>query len=205
MLFCDVGNTSFTFFDGQKITKKLAKYFDPTNISQDVYYICVNPLIKNTLRELKNWIDLSSLIDMQKYYPTMGIDRIMACEAIENGIIIDAGSAITVDVVKNGIFEGGFIYVGTKAMQKAYKNISSQLDYSFNFEVNLDKMPKNTQDAISYGYLKTLYSEVISYNMNIILTGGDAMYLSKVFKNATVDELLIFKGMLKFIKRVDRC
>jgi type III pantothenate kinase len=48
--------------------------------------------------------------------------------------------------------------------------------------------------------LKPLYSEVNSYKLPIILTGGDAKKLARVFKDASVDELLIFKGMQKIIK-----
>ena len=142
---------------------------------------------------------------MANYYETMGIDRIVASEAIESGIIIDAGSAVTVDIVKNGKFAGGFIYPGVNDMSQTYKKISSALDYSFNFECDLDIMPKNSQDAISYGYLKTLYSEVMSHKTNIILTGGDAKIFAKIFKQSQVDELLIFKGMKKIMKKADLC
>ncbi|MDQ1263749.1 MAG: type pantothenate kinase [Campylobacterota bacterium] len=205
MLLCDIGNTSYHFLDGKTEYKKYATLFDPSSLHERVYYICVNPQLKNRLRDLKNWIDLSLYTDFSKYYKTIGVDRVAACEAIEDGLIIDAGSAITVDIVKDGVYGGGFIYPGVRAMSQAYKNISSALDYSFNFELDLDKMPKNSQDAISYGYLKTLYSEVVSHNMNIYLTGGFAKEFAKIFKDAKVDEMLIFKGMQKIIKKADLC
>jgi len=135
----------------------------------------------------------------------MGIDRIMACEAITQGVVVDAGSAVTVDIVKNSKFEGGFIYPGIKAIGKTYKNISNALDYSFNFELDLDKMPKNSRDAISYGYLKLLQSEVKSYNMDIYLTGGDAKEFVKIFPDSFVDEMLLFKGMKNIMKKADIC
>lgn len=200
MLLCDIGNTSYHFFDGEEDYKKDVKSFESSTIAEEVSYICVNTQLREVLKLLKNWIDLSQYVDMSKYYETMGIDRIMACEAISDGIIIDAGSAITVDIVKNGIYEGGFIYPGLKAMNETYKNISSTLDYSFNFECDLDIMPKNSQDSISYGYLKTLYSEVMSHNMKIFLTGGDAKEFAKVFPDAKIDERLIFNGMNKIMK-----
>ncbi len=199
MLLCDIGNTSFHFFDGKDDYKKSVDSFESSAIKEDVFYICVNPQLKEVLKLLKNWIDLSQYIDMSKYYKTMGVDRVFACEAISDGIIIDAGSAVTVDIVKNGVYEGGFIYPGIKAMSETYKNISSALDYSFNFECDLDIMPKNSQDSISYGYLKALYSEVMSHNMQIYLTGGDAKEFAKIFPDAKIDERLIFKGMKKII------
>ena len=203
MLLCDIGNTSYHFLDQQKDYKKDVKTFDPNEIKEKVYYICVEPNVKKTLKNLHNWTDLSKLVDMKNYYSTMGIDRVVACEAVKDGVIIDAGSAITVDIVKDGVFQGGFIYPGVKAMAKSYKNISSALDYDFNFELDTAKLPKNSADAISYGYLKPFYSEVISYKMPIILTGGDAQLLKKIFKDADINENLIFAGMKKLIDKTN--
>ncbi|WP_373072596.1 type III pantothenate kinase [Sulfurimonas sp.] len=200
MLLCDIGNTTYHFLDKDKKYKYALDSFDPNSIDDKVYYICVEPTLKETLKQLDNWIDISQYIDINKYYSTMGIDRIVACEAIEEGVIIDAGSAITVDLVKDGVFKGGFIYPGTRAMRDTYKNISSALDYEFNYDLDTSKLPKNSTDAISYGYLKLLYSEVNSYNIPVILTGGDADLLKKLFTDAEVNEDLIFDGMKKLIE-----
>ena len=195
MLLCDIGNTSYHFLEDEQDYKESVKDFDPSSIEEEIFYICVNPKIKERLKSLENWIDLSTFVDMTQYYETMGVDRIFACIALRNAVVIDAGSAITVDVVKNGVFEGGFIYPGITAMSQTYKNISSALEYPFNFELDLEKLPKNSKDAISYGYLKTLYNEVISYNIEIVLTGGDAEKFAMLFPLAQIDKRLIFKGM----------
>jgi len=200
MLLCDIGNTSYHFLDGNKSYKKSVLDFNPQEITQKVYFISVNVKVKQKLSSLKNWIDLESLVNMSKYYKSMGIDRIFAVEATSNAIVIDAGSAITVDVVREGKFMGGFIYPGVKAMNNAYKNISSALSYEFNFDLDLTTLPKNSQDAISYGFFKTLYSEVTSYNLPIVLTGGYAQELKKIFIDAIIDENLIFSGMKKIIE-----
>ncbi|PHQ92159.1 MAG: pantothenate kinase [Sulfurimonas sp.] len=202
MLLCDIGNTSYHFLDSSVDYKKHVDTFKPQSIQEKVYYICVNARVSKLLESLVNWIDLSAFVNKNDYYETMGVDRIFACNAIDDGVIIDAGSAITVDVVSNGVFEGGFIYPGATAMSKAYKNISPALEYPFNYDIVLNKLPKNSQDAISYGFLKTLYSEVVSHKKKIYLTGGDAQMLSCVFKEATVDEALIFKGMKKILRKL---
>jgi len=199
MLLCDIGNTSYHFFNDGRAYKESVTAFDPSCVKEKVYFISVNAAINKLLKTLDNWIDLQDKIDKSNYYDTMGVDRIFACEALSNGIIIDAGSAITVDFVKDGVFQGGFIYPGVNAMAKTYENISMALAYPFNFDVDLNKLPKNSTDAISYGFLKTLYAEVISHNMQIFLTGGDAKNFLKIFKNAQVDEQLLFKGMQKTI------
>ncbi|MEN8303007.1 MAG: type III pantothenate kinase [Campylobacterota bacterium] len=205
MLLCDIGNTSYHFLDDDSDYKEDVTAFDPSSIKEKVYYISVNSSVEKKLETLDNWINLKPHVDMGSYYETMGVDRIFACEAIENGVIVDAGSAITVDVVEDGVFEGGFIYPGVNAMAKTYENISPALAYSFNFELDLGKMPKNSGDAISYGYLKTLYSEVISKSKDIFLTGGDADKFAMIFPNAKIDKLLIFNGMKKIIKKAELC
>ena len=205
MLLCDIGNTSYHFLDGETSYKKSVTTFNPQEIKEKVYFISVNAKVKEQLSLLSNWIDLSEFIQMSSYYPTMGIDRVVAVEATLNGVIVDAGSAITVDVVKNGEFIGGFIYPGSRAMKETYENISPALAYSFNFDVELDIMPKNSQDAISYGFLKTLYAEVTSHKLPVVLTGGDALAFKKIFKDAKVDEELIFSGMKKIMKKANIC
>ena len=203
MLLCDVGNTSFHFYDNGKIYTHSAETFDPSKISEEVSFICVNPHIIRLLNGLENWTNLADSVDISKYYETMGIDRIMACEAIESGVVVDAGSAITIDVVRDGVFEGGFIYPGVKAMSETYSKISSRLDYNFNFDIDFKKLPKNSQDSITYGYLKPFYSEVTSYSMDIYLTGGDAEKLNQIFPSAKLDHALIFKGMKKVISSIE--
>ena len=195
MILCDIGNTSYHFLDGTKDYKKSSKSFNPQSIKEKVYYICVNKKISKILNDLDNWIDISTKIELSKYYPTIGIDRAVACEVIFDGVIVDAGSAITVDVKENGQYLGGFIYPGIKAISKTYKDISNVLDYELNYDVDMDQLPKNSQDAISYGFLKLFSSEVISYKKEIILTGGDAEKLLALFPTAKVDTKLLFKGM----------
>ena len=205
MILCDIGNTSYHFLDGEKDYKKDVNTFDASSINDNVYYISVHSEVNAVLKTLKNWIDISNFIDKSKYYETMGIDRMVAVEVLQNAIIIDAGSAITVDIVNNGNFKGGFIYPGVDAMRKTYKDISPALNYSFNFDLDLDIMPKNSQDAISYGFLKTLYSEVMSHELPVVLTGGNAKELQKIFKNAFLNEKLIFDGMKQIIKKAKLC
>jgi len=201
MLLCDIGNTSFHFYNEERNYKESVHTFKPQILQEKVYFISVNAKVSQLLQDLENWIDLSTLIDKSQYYETMGIDRIVALETVRNAVVIDAGSAITVDVVRDGIFEGGFIYPGINAMQECYKNISPALAYTFNLEVNLDTLPKNSQDAISYGFCKTLSLEVLSHKLPIILTGGDGELLQTLFQTAFLDKTLVFKGMQQIVSQ----
>ncbi|MBU0633244.1 type III pantothenate kinase [bacterium] len=205
MTLCDIGNTTFDFYrDGVK-EKIFIDDYELKQSDEKIFYICVNEKVSARLKEFSNWIDLRSFIDMKNYYATMGIDRIVGCEALRSGVIIDAGSAITVDVVKNGVFAGGYICLGLHVSQKAYREISPRLDYSYNFEIDLDKIPKNSGDALTYGQLGLLYRDVISHGLPVYLTGGDAVKLKKLFKNAVLDDELLFKGMKKIMKKANLC
>ncbi|MHC3994204.1 type III pantothenate kinase [Thiomicrolovo sp. ZZH C-3] len=207
MLLCDIGNTSFHFYDDAdgRDYREDAAAFDPADVTVPVYYINVNAALQPRLDALENWTDLRPAIDWHDYYATMGIDRVAACEAVEEGVIVDAGSAVTVDVVRGGRFEGGFIYPGVSALLETYRRISPRLDNSFNFDMQLDKMPKNTRDAISYGALGLLAKEVSGYGLPVYLTGGDASLLMPLFSRPIVAPLLLFSGMKKIIQKAGLC
>lgn len=207
MLLCDIGNTTFHFYNEMTGMgeKRAADGFDPAAIEETVFYINVNAAVQPVLDGLDNWKDLRPFVDWKNYYETMGIDRIMACEAVDEGVVVDAGSAITVDIVRGGVFEGGFIYPGIAALQSLYPAISVKLEHSFNFGVQLDKMPKNTPDAISYGALGLLAREVAGYALPVYLTGGDAKKLLPLFSEAVMAPNLLFAGMQKIIEKAQLC
>ena len=199
-LLCDIGNTNFSFDDGKKVP---VDQFDISSIEDEVYYIAVNHYWEKRLDMQENWINLRTFVDFNNYYESMGVDRIMCCEAVENAVIIDAGSAITVDLIKDAKHQGGYIYPGLKAMQRCFKDISPRLEVSFNFEIDLAKMPKNTVDALSYGAIAPLVSHIRSLSdaMPVILTGGDAERFKPFIPEAVIDHELVFKGMKKIIQQ----
>jgi type III pantothenate kinase len=201
-LFCDIGNTHFYFYDGEDSYKVKAEGFDRSTVRSDVYYISVNDYWEKELADEKNWINLRTWVDFDKYYESMGIDRIACCEAVEDALIIDAGSAITVDKVKNGQHLGGYIYPGFNAMAKCFKDISPRLEVSFNFDIDLATMPKNTRDALSYGAISPLISQIRedSDTKAVIITGGDAERLLPFIPGALIDHELVFKGMKKILQ-----
>lgn len=89
---------------------------------------------------------------------TLGIDRVAsACGAVEgrrrNAIIIDAGTAITIDLVRDGRYLGGVITAGPKMLLKAMHAHASQLpeiDYE-RVAVGLPEEFDNTYAALILG------------------------------------------------------
>lgn len=205
MILCDIGNTTVDWFIDGKASKQSVDDFDPHLYTEKLCYINVNTKLSSLLHSLDNWYDVSKLVDRDKYYPTIGIDRVMVCEAISDGVIVDAGSAITVDVMCNGHYEGGFISLGLRSAQEAYRQLSPALAESFNFEVDLTIMAKNTPDAITIGFLAPLVDKINSLGKPIYVTGGDSCLFSSLLSDAIMDDHLVFKGMQKLIEKGQLC
>lgn len=205
MILCDVGNTSVDLFIEGQCSKFSAEDFDPATLRDDVYFVSVNSAFSERIRDYSNWHDLRAFIDWDKYYPTMGLDRIMVCEAVDDGVIVDAGSAITVDLMNNSAYQGGFISLGLHAAKEAYGRLSPALEMSFNFEVDLTIMAKNTPDALTVGFLAPLIEKIKGFEKTIFLTGGDAQLLFRFLPEAVVVEELIFQGMKKLIEKGVKC
>ncbi|MDD2368371.1 MAG: type III pantothenate kinase [Sulfuricurvum sp.] len=205
MTLCDIGNTTVDLFSEGVRSKLDVHDFNPDTLSGAVYYVSVNLAFNEKIRDYRNWYDVREFIDWDKYYSTMGIDRIMVCEAVFDGVIVDAGSAITVDVMDVGVYQGGFISLGLRSAQEAYARLSPALDVSFNFEVDLTIMAKNTPDALTVGFLAPLIEKIEGLGKPLYLTGGDARLLSRFFTEARVEEDLIFSGMKKLIEKGSKC
>jgi len=206
MIYCDIGNTTVDLYRDGKREKYPVIGFDPIQLgNEEVTYISVNRNFNEQIKAYDNWQDAGGLVDYAKYYPTMGIDRIMVCEAIEEGIIVDAGSAITVDIMKGGKYQGGYISLGLRAAHEAYARLSGALDVSWNFEVDLAKMAKNTPDAVTIGFLAPLIMQIRTLGGPLYLTGGDAGIISRFFPEAVIDNDLIFKGMNKLTQKGLKC
>lgn len=205
MILCDIGNTTVDWYCNGVRKKFSVESFDPSSIDEEVWYISVNSAFNERLVGLSTWHDLRKMVAWENYYPTMGIDRVMVCEAVEEGVVVDAGSAITVDVMRGGIYQGGFISLGLRAASEAYARLSPALDVSWNFEVDLAKMAKNTPDAVTIGFLAPLATQIERLGKPLYLSGGDAQTLGRFFPEAVVDEDLIFKGMKKLIEKGRVC
>jgi len=151
---------------------------------------------------LKNWEDISSLIKIENEYETMGIDRKALCLSHKNGIFVSAGSAITVDVVEEGRYVGGFLLPGLRAYIDAYAAISPALATELNREISLDTLPKDTRDGISFGIIGSIKALIEKYQSDkkLYMSGGDGRFLSTYFENVEFDETLIFQGMKNVLK-----
>jgi len=203
MLLADIGNTNFHIYNGKEVIHLSHKEAIKRYRNKKLLYICVNANLSKKLSKVKKWKDIGSKLSIQDEYPTMGVDRKALALSKKNGIFIDAGSAITVDVVEDGTYQGGFILPGINAYLKSYADISSALRIELNRKISLNKLPKTTKDAISYGIIASIKALISNHkhHTKLYFCGGDGEFLSTFFKNSIYDERLLFKGMKKGLKR----
>lgn len=202
MLLCDIGNSFFHFFYKGRVWREEPNALSRKNEDYRIYYISVNARNERKLLEShSNCQNIANLINLDTIYQGLGIDRKAACFGIENGIIIDAGSAITIDIIQERVHLGGYILPGIESYRKLFANIEV-LNVELNLGVSLESIPQNTRDAVSYGCLKSIVLSInsIARDNFIYFTGGDGKFLSRFFPNSLFDGTLVFQGMKKAIE-----
>ncbi len=202
MYLCDIGNTNATIKKNEEIFSISIDEFLDFNPKEKVFFINVNFSLKDSLKKKDNFVNLKSYFNFSTNYQGMGIDRVAACYTVKDGLIVDAGSAITVDVMENGFHKGGFIMPGIKALKFTCKKISPILDVNMDAKVDLSHIPQNTSNAVNYGVLKPIILAIKNLhvkNKNIYITGGDGEFLSNLIQDSVYKKDLLFDGMKKVI------
>ncbi len=207
MLLADIGNTHFHIYNGSEVEhlsyeEAIAKYS-----KEALCYISVKQQLDSSIENIASWKNISPQIDLEGAYETMGVDRRALCLSHDNGIFVDAGSAITVDIMEEGRYMGGFIFPGLKAMLQAYASISPALETELNETVSFEQLPATTKDGISYGIIASIKALIDKHSdgKKLYFTGGDGKFLSSFFEEATYDEMLVFNGMRKVMKESEIC
>lgn len=122
----------------------------------------------------------------------VGLDRLLNAVAATQrrlvpALIVDAGSAMTVDLVdEQGVFQGGAILPGPRLMARALKQGTAALPEAY---LPADPPPfpgKVTEEAIAVGLTAALTGAIdtllhqaraIENHLHLLLTGGDAPWL----------------------------
>jgi type III pantothenate kinase len=206
MLLADIGNTRVHIYDGDEVVHLLHEEAIELYANKNLFYITVKHQLKYKLEYLENWTNISAKMILENSYSTMGIDRRALCLSHQNGIFVSAGSAITVDVVEEGVYMGGFLLPGLKAYLNAYADISPALKRDLNKNICLTELPKTTQDAISYGIISSIKLLIEKHQLEktLYISGGDGAWLSSFFDNALFDETLIFQGMSNALEKYNK-
>lgn len=208
MTLCDIGNTTYHFLDGKKDFKiSVDDDISKLKLRGKIFFVSVNAkATKKLKRAFPKAINLKKYFQRKTHYATtLGIDRKVACANIKDGVVVDVGSAITIDIIQKNVHMGGFILPGFDKLKEIYPKISKKLNFHFENEINLDKIPTNTNDAINYAIFAMVVMPIKDiqekYDLKLIFTGENSKLLFKYFDNYKFKSKLIFKNMKRIIKK----
>lgn len=179
---------------------------------EDIFYSSVIPAFHSHIEQLKvsgRIIKVHSELRLPftiayRTPSTLGSDRICVVAAAAQGkasasLIISAGTCITMDVLVGTTYVGGSISPGLKMRAKAMHQFTQALP-----EVDIFKYPvdskevkdvfigQTTEECLLAGSVQGAAFEINEYinrlseshkNLNIYLTGGDAITLEKLIKS----------------------
>ena len=138
---------------------------------------------------------------------TLGVDRFLAMLAgmekypDQTLLVIDAGSALTFDVIDDqGQHQGGLIMPGLKTLQQSFAKFATDEVQVFN-----KPLAKNTEQAWAGGttqmFVSAINTQVGQYlshysELKILLTGGDAKWVSlRLAHPASIEQHLVLDGL----------
>ncbi|MFI3239699.1 MAG: type III pantothenate kinase [Bacteroidales bacterium] len=146
---------------------------------------------------------------------TLGYDRVAAAigaSEVKSGVnllIIDAGTAITLDILTaDGEYLGGNISPGVKMRFQALNHFTNKLPL---IDVNGDipAVGYDTETAIRSGVVGGVIAEIDGYirenlikfgDLTVFMTGGDSTFLVKQIKSCIFeDENLLMRGLNRII------
>ncbi len=129
---------------------------------------------------------------------TLGADRIAVVAAAafkypaKNCLVIDAGSCVTYDFLSaDGVYRGGAISPGLQMRFKAMHEHTDRLPLIAAVE-DVEDVGTTTEKSLLVGAVNGLVYEIAGWtqslqdqyeDLTVILTGGDAQFLSKRLKN----------------------
>lgn len=165
--------------------------------------VSIEPQIQLFLKEKTILLKVNSQLKLpfENRYETpetLGADRIgLVAAAVfkypgKNCLVVDAGSCVTYDFISSdGIYRGGAISPGLQMRFKAMHEHANKLPF-VTLKEEFIAIGANTQNSILAGAVNGLVFEIEGWqsslertyeDLTLILTGGDAQFLSKRLKN----------------------
>ncbi|TGV03101.1 type III pantothenate kinase [Flavivirga rizhaonensis] len=167
----------------------------------------VGRLNKETIKEISSYFDVMILDsnlklpfkNLYKTPRTLGVDRMALVSASveqfsnNNVLIIDAGTCVTYDfITANNEYLGGAISPGLRMRYKSLNNLTANLpllESETPKSIIGDSTNSSIHSGVVHGILKEIDGNIEEYNrkysdLTVILTGGDANFLSKQLKSS---------------------
>jgi len=213
ILFIDVGNTTVKWlFDGDYQSVPVSKF----NLallpeSKQVFVSCVGN--KSLLNGIKN----VTFVESKDVFGTfkssyenaheLGVDRFLAMIAAtkqypnQTRLIIDAGSALTFDLVlADGTHQGGLIMPGLGKLRRSFDQFCTESQQLHNH-----KLADNTSDAWACGtgqmFTSVINAQIERYldefgDLVVVLSGGDSKLLALRLSHAIkLQPNLVLEGL----------
>ena len=146
---------------------------------------------------------------------TLGADRIAVAVGVVCGmgvrdaLVVDMGSAITFDIVENGVFKGGNISLGVAMRFKALHEFTASLPLCSATEPN-QRFGQSTREAIEQGVMQGVLHEIEGYAERIsaanvkkciIFCGGDAeSFVNRIKSAIFAPRKLMFTGLNRILE-----
>ncbi|MBO7145815.1 MAG: type III pantothenate kinase [Salinivirgaceae bacterium] len=150
---------------------------------------------------------------------TLGRDRIAAAVGARsllpetNVLIIDMGTAITIDFIDNqGVYHGGIISPGATMRARAMNQFTGCLPL-VELPANAELTGKSTEEALQFGILNGIRFEIDGYisrymhlyeGLQVIVTGGDAELIDHKRVSIIFEPDLVsigLNGILSYLNR----
>lgn len=146
---------------------------------------------------------------------TLGSDRLAAAVGADtlypgrSMLIVDFGTAVTIDAVSGGRFRGGFISPGLSTRFRALHDYTASLPELAPAD-RLLSVGRTTEQAIQQGVEQGMIHEIEGHiarmerkfdDLLVIFTGGDAKRFAKRIKNTIfADRDLVFVGLNRILE-----
>ena len=204
-LFIDIGNTAIKWLFNGDYNSVLMSDFNVGLLPEadQIFVSCVGD--RSVLEGLKNTVFVESESTFQQFISAyespqeLGVDRFLAMIASvdqypnQTRLIIDAGSALTFDLVlADGKHKGGLIMPGLGVLRRSFAQFASESK-----QLTLKETANNTQHAWEYGtaqmFISVIEQQIQTHlaqygDLQVILTGGDAKIIAYRLKYPTVIE-----------------
>lgn len=238
-LIIDIGNNSakYFIFAGNSIVLHGRRANDSLDFAQEyISQYAIDKVIVSSVVDIKDedihflnsicpkvvWFTSSTPTPIKLEYRTphtLGTDRIAALAGAYSQapgrdiLVIDAGSAITIDFADTtGTFKGGNISPGVKMRLNALHKFTSRLPL-VDKEGETPVLGNNTETAIRSGVIRGICHEIEGYideiktnhpDVFVFLTGGDEKILINNIKSRIfADKFLIAKGLNMILENID--
>lgn len=219
ILTIDAGNTAtkFSLFSGESLIVSEAVRGDSLRLARKMFAsrrvggVCICR-VGEVPSDLEQWLsrcgvpvvevgpEVALPLDVSGYArESLGADRIAAAAgaacADRPVMVVDAGTAVTADIVAGSRFAGGNISPGLGLRFRALNAYTSRLPL-VKTDGPLPEFGHDTESAIRAGVVRGLVAEIVAgfrsaaaeyKNIKMILTGGDSDFLYPLIAGHTVD------------------